>query len=105
MIAKNHDKRPVLDRQPFQQAVQRVALLTGERARGVLLHFSPEQLVISAANPDLGEASEQVPCEYEGPEIKLGLNPDYLGHFLSAVEAAQVRLELKDERASAWATR
>src|SRR4029434_5336075 len=41
-IDYNNDRRPVLDRQPFQQAVQRVALLTGERARGVLLHFSPE---------------------------------------------------------------
>lgn len=96
VIAKNHDKRPVLDRQSFAQAVQRVALLTGERARGVLLHFTPEQLVISAANPDLGEASEQVPCTYDGPELKLGLNPDYLAHFLGAVEAREVRLELKD---------
>jgi len=96
VIAKNHDKKPVLDRGPFQQAVQRVALLTGERARGVLLHFSAEGLVISAANPDLGEATEQVPCDYGGPELKLGLNPDYLGAFLSAVEATQVRLELKD---------
>ena len=96
VIAKNNDKKPVLERGAFQQAVQRVALLTGERTRGVLLHFSPEQLVISAANPDLGEAVEQMPCEYGGPELKLGLNPDYLGHFLSAVEATQVRLELKD---------
>ena len=96
VIAKNNDKRPVLERQPFQQAVQRVALLTGERARGVLLHFNAEGLVISAANPDLGEATEQVPCEYGGPELKLGLNPDYLGHFLGAVDAKEVRLELKD---------
>lgn len=96
VIAKNNDKRPVLERTAFAQAVQRVALLTGERARGVLLHFTPEQLVISAANPDLGEATEQVPCEYAGPELKLGLNPDYLGHFLGAVDASSVRLELKD---------
>lgn len=96
VIARNHDKKPVLERQAFAQAVQRVALLTGERARGVLLQFKPEQVVISAANPDLGEASEQVPCEYGGPEIQLGLNPDYLAHFLGAVEASQVRLELKD---------
>ena len=96
VIAKNHDKRPVLERQAFAQAVQRVALLTGERARGVLLHFTPEQLVISAANPDLGEAQEQLACTYDGPELKLGLNPDYLSHFLGAVEARDVRLELKD---------
>jgi DNA polymerase-3 subunit beta len=96
VIAKNHDKKPVLERAAFAQAVQRVALLTGERARGVLLHFTPELVTISAANPDLGEATEQVSCEYAGPELKLGLNPDYLAHFLGAVEAKDVRLELKD---------
>ena len=77
--------------------MQRVALLTGERARGVRLDFTPEELVVSAANPDLGEAVEEVACEYGGPELKLGLNPDYLGQFLAAVETAQVRFELKDE--------
>ncbi|HVS04128.1 MAG TPA: DNA polymerase III subunit beta [Thermoanaerobaculia bacterium] len=96
VIAKNNDKQPVLERQPFQQAVQRVALLTGERSRGVVLQFTPEQLVISAANPDLGEAVEQLPCTYDGDELRLGLNPDYLGQFLTAVETPQVRLELKD---------
>jgi DNA polymerase III subunit beta len=54
-------------------------------------------VIISAANPDLGEASETLPCEYDGAELKLGLNPDYLGHFLGAVETDKVRLELKDE--------
>lgn len=96
VIAKHHDKKPVLERQIFQEAVQRVSLLTSERSRGVLLQFAPEQLVISAANPDLGEATEQLACDYSGEEIKLGLNPDYLGSFLAAVEAPRVRLEVKD---------
>jgi DNA polymerase III subunit beta len=96
VIAKNHDKKPILEKQLFQEAVQRVSLLTSERSRGVLLQFAPEQLVISAANPDLGEATEQLACEYEGDEIRLGLNPDYLGSFLAAVESPRVRLEVKD---------
>jgi DNA polymerase III subunit beta len=96
VIAKDHDKKPILERVLFQEAVQRVALLSSDRARGVLLQFAPEQLVISAANPDLGEAVEQLACEYGGEEIKLGLNPDYLGNFLAAVDAQRVRLEVKD---------
>jgi DNA polymerase-3 subunit beta len=54
-------------------------------------------MVISAANPDLGEAVEEVPCNYDGPEFRLGINPDYLTQFLAAVETERVRLELKDE--------
>jgi DNA polymerase-3 subunit beta len=78
-------------------AVQRVALLTGDRARAVRLSFAPQQLVISAANPDLGEAVEEVSCDYEGEEFRLGVNPDYLSQFLAAVETDKVRLDLKDE--------
>ena len=97
VIAKDNDKKVVFDRRPLAEAVQRVALLTGDRARAVRLQFAPDQLVISAANPDLGEAVEEVPCAYEGPEFRVGMNPDYLSQFLAAVETDRVRLELKDE--------
>ena len=97
VIAKDNDKKVLFDRKPFAEAVQRVALLTGDRARAVRLQFAPAQLVISAANPDLGEATEEVPCDYEGPEFRLGINPDYLSQFLAAVETERVSLELNDE--------
>ena len=96
VIARDQEKRPVLDKKALQQAVQRVAILSGERARGVLLRFSVDQLTISAANPDVGEAEEQLECRYDGEDVQIGLNPDYIGHFLSAVESDEVRLELKD---------
>jgi DNA polymerase-3 subunit beta len=74
-----------------------VALLTGDRARAVKLQISPNRLVVSAANPDLGEAVEEVPCEYEGEDFHIGMNPDYLSHFLAAVDTEKIGLELKDE--------
>ncbi len=97
VIAKDNDKKILFDRKPLAEAVQRVALLTGDRARAVRLQFGSDQMVISAANPDLGEAIEEVPCRYDGPEFRLGINPDYLSQFLSAVDTERVRLELKDE--------
>jgi DNA polymerase-3 subunit beta len=54
-------------------------------------------LVISAANPDLGEAAEEVPCEHGGDELRLGVNPDYMAQFLAALETEKVMLEMKDE--------
>ncbi|MDX1630293.1 MAG: DNA polymerase III subunit beta [Thermoanaerobaculia bacterium] len=96
VIARDQDKRPILERDQFQEAVQRVALLTGERSRGVLLAFEEGELTISATNPDVGEAVESVPCEYDDDPVKVGLNPDYLSQFLGAAESPRVRLELKD---------
>jgi DNA polymerase-3 subunit beta len=97
VIARDNDKKVVFDRQGLADAVKRVALLTGERARAVRLAFAPDELVVSAVNPDLGEATERVECDYDGPEFRLGINPDYLEDFLAAVGTDRVRLELKDE--------
>ncbi|HSN87702.1 MAG TPA: DNA polymerase III subunit beta [Thermoanaerobaculia bacterium] len=97
VIAKDNDKKILFERKSLSDAVQRVALLTGDRARAVRLQFTPEQMVISAANPDLGEAVEEVACDYDGPEFRVGINPDYLTQFLAAVDTDRIRLELKDE--------
>jgi DNA polymerase-3 subunit beta len=97
VIAKDNDKKAVFDRVLLASAVKRAALLTGDRARAVRLSFSPDELVVSAVNPDLGEATERVECEFGGPEFKLGVNPDYLEDFLGVVDTPKVRLELKDE--------
>lgn len=97
VISKENDKQVIFDRQGLLEATQRVALLTGDRARGVRMAFSSGELTISAANPDLGDASEKLPCPYEGDPFAVGLNPDYFGQFLAAVDTDQVRLDLKDE--------
>ena len=101
VIARDNDKDVVFDRRQLGDAVQRVALLTGDRARAVKLEFVSQQMSVSTANPDLGEAMEEVPCEYEGPEFRLGVNPDFLRDFLSAVDTDRVRFEMKDENTQA----
>ncbi len=98
VISKDNDKNAIFERKNLAEAVQRVALLTGDRARAISLQIEGERLLISAANPDLGEAAEEVECEYDGSEeIQMGINPDYMGQFLSALGTDKVRFELKDE--------
>ena len=97
VIARGNDKKAVVERKPLAEAVRRVAIMTGERNRGVRLEFSAGEVAIAAANPDLGDASETLACEVTGGAVKIGLNPDFLGHFLDAVESPRVLLELKDE--------
>lgn len=97
VIAKDNDKQATFERKNLSDAIQRVALLTGDRARAVSLQFDAERLVISAANPDLGEAAEEVTCEYGGGDLRLGVNPDYMAQFLSALQTDRVMLEMKDE--------
>jgi DNA polymerase III subunit beta len=101
VIARDNDKHVVFERRALADAVQRVALLTGDRARAVKLQFGDDVLQLVTANPDLGEAVEEVPCDYSGDDFRLGVNPDYLLDFLRAFDDDRVRLELRDENTQA----
>jgi DNA polymerase-3 subunit beta len=96
VISKDSDKHTVFDRRRLVDVVNRVALLSGDRARVVRLKLETGQLTVSAVNPDLGEAVERLDCDYEGAPLEIGLNPDYLAQFLGAVDGERVRLDLKD---------
>jgi len=98
VISRDNDNRLLLDRQQMQGVTQRVSLLTGERSRAVRLELEPGSMVLSAANPDLGEAKEDIACDYDGKGISVGVNPDYLRDFLAAAGTDKVRLEIKDDQ-------
>lgn len=104
VIAKDNDRHVLFDRRQLAAAVERVALLTGDRTRAVRLLFEEGRVTISAANPDLGEATEEVSCDYAGAALKLGINPDYISQFLSAADTERIRFELKDENAQCIGT-
>ena len=97
VIATENDRHVVVDRKLLMGVIQRVSLLTGDRSRAIRLQLESGKLEFSAANPDLGEAREDVPCEYDNVDLSMGLNPDYLVQFLGAGDTEKVRLELKDE--------
>ena len=97
VISKDNDKAVVTNRLDLAAVVNRISLLTGDRARAIRIELETGQLVFSAANPDLGEAREDIPCDYEGDGLSFGLNPDYMTSFLSVTDTESVRLELKDE--------
>ena len=97
VIATDNDKHIAVDRKQLAGVIQRVSLLTGDRSRAVKMHIESSALEVSAANPDLGEAREQVPCSFDGGPLAVGLNPDYLGQFLGATDTERIVFELKDE--------
>ena len=97
VISKDNDRVVITDREALKDVIRRVSLLTGDRTRAIKMELEAGKLSFTATNPDLGEAHEEIACEYSGETLSLGVNPDYLGDFLSVTETRKVRLELKDE--------
>jgi DNA polymerase-3 subunit beta len=75
-----------------------VMVLTTERARGVKCDIHAGILTLSVNTPDLGEGSEELAIDYQGPGLTVGFNGRYLLDFCTAGEAAvPVVMELANE--------
>jgi DNA polymerase-3 subunit beta len=97
VIPKGNDKHIEFERDRLTNAVKRVALLSNERSRAVKIHIDKGRVDVTSSSPDLGEAKETLPVEYNGGAMQICFNAQYVLDFLSAVSTDVVSLDLKDE--------
>ena len=101
VMPKGNDRSAVFDNLGLSQAVRRVALMADDRSHAVRFHLEPNQLVISSQNAEEGEARESVVTEYQGDEVEIGFNAQYLQDFLNVIGPGQVAFEFKDATSQA----
>lgn len=101
VIPKSNDKRIDFDRDRLSSAVRRVRLLSNERSKAVKFVMGHDQVEITSSTPEIGEAHEVLPVDYQGGTMQICFNADYVDNFLNAVETEQIQLEFKDEMSQA----
>lgn len=97
VIPNEAKERISLERDTFHQAVRRAALLVSEKNNAVKLHFTKNNLSITAQAPDVGESRESLAINYKGPEINIGFNPDFLMDPLRNLDNDEIFIELNDD--------
>jgi DNA polymerase-3 subunit beta len=88
------------DRETLRQALQRTAILSNEKYRGIRLTARPDLLMLQAHNPEQEEAEDQVEVSYKGEEVEIGFNVNYLLDALGAIEGDKVEIGLTDSNSS-----
>ena len=101
VIPKNHKNSIVLGRAPLLASLQRAAILTSEKFKGVRVNIEPGLLKIASSNAEQEEAKEEIEIDYAGDPIEIGFNVTYLIDVLSNTSLEMVKLELADSAASA----
>lgn len=101
VMPKDTDKSIQFDAAVLNSAIRRVALMADERSRAIRFHLEPNQLVISSQNAEEGEANEAIQTEYNGDEIDIGFNAQYLQDFLNVIGDGNVAFEFKDGNSQA----
>jgi len=100
VIPANPTKLVEADREVLRQALQRTAILSNEKYRGIRLVVKPDLLTLQAHNPEQEEAEDQIEVGYKGDELEVGFNVNYLLDALAAIDGEKVEIGLSDANSS-----
>jgi DNA polymerase-3 subunit beta len=95
LLPDSHESRLSVSRQQLLDAVRRVGLLARDTTP-VRLEFNALGVKLSSSSPDLGQAVETVEARYEGEDLTVAFNPQYLAEGLTAATGESVRLDVRD---------
>jgi DNA polymerase III subunit beta len=104
VIPASPPRKVEADREILRQALQRTAILSNEKYRGIRLTAGPDLLTLQAHNPEQEEAEDQVEVSFKGEEVEIGFNVNYLLDALSAIESDKVEIGLTDSNSSCLIT-
>lgn len=104
VIPTAHQHQIDLDRETWLRSLQRIAILTSDKFKGVRLQLEQNHLRLSAHNTEQEEAFEELEVDYQGEPIDLGFNVTYLIDVLSNLKTEQVRFHLGDANSSSLLT-
>jgi len=96
VIPTGSDKIATVRREDLEGALKRVSILSKDRANLVKIAIEEGGMVLSANNPEMGEAQEEINAKYRGQGLSVGFNARYFLEALGAAEGDEVLLELQD---------
>jgi len=101
VLPKGGDKNVIAAREQLRDSLNRTAILSNEKFRGIRMILSDDELKIVANNPEQEEAEETVPVEYKGDSLEIGFNVMYLVDVLNVLDSDSVQMIVSDPNSSA----
>lgn len=100
VLPKDHALTATLQKDEIRSAIERVAQFADERSRAIRVQFTNGEVRVFSSSVETGESEESVPSEYQGPDLEIGFNAQYLLDFLRAIPQDHVAFELKDQKSA-----
>lgn len=101
VLPKGYKNTFTISRETLQRALQRAAIMTSDKFKGVRCVVAPGSMKISSTNADQEEAVEELEIDYNGDTVDIGFNVTYLLDVLSNLRSDQVTVALGDANSSA----
>jgi DNA polymerase-3 subunit beta len=86
----------LIKRSDLMEALKRVSIFVEQKSRRTFFKLTPGVLELSSEESELGAAREELPCQYDGPEVIIALNYKYVEDPLRAMSSESVLLEFTE---------
>lgn len=100
VIPQTNDQFIQTDRELLRNLLQRAAILSNDKFKGIRFVLAPNLLAVHAQNSEQDESHEDMAIDYQGPEMEIGFNVNYLLDVLNSMSDDLVTLRLKDANSS-----
>src|SRR5688572_2453870 len=101
VIPRDNDKSATIDKKALESAVRRMAVVASDQTHRIRLKFEPGRVHLNVLTPDLGEGHDELEIGYEGGELEIGFNANYLLEVLRYMPSDEVKFSFKaPERAA-----
>ena len=100
VIPRGGDKHVIIAHDVFKQSLQRVAILSNEKLRGVFLNFNADSLQLRANNPEQDEAIEDLAIQYADAPMEMSFNAQYLLEVLGVLDGDDVSMSMTEANQS-----
>ncbi|MDG2393487.1 MAG: DNA polymerase III subunit beta [Thalassotalea sp.] len=100
VLPRNGDKVLATNKEQLRQVLSRASILSNEKFKGVRLNFAPNELKITANNPEQEHAEEYLEIDFPFESLEIGFNVSYILDVLNAVKDESVKFTLSDANSS-----
>ena len=104
VVPKGYKNGFTISREQLLRSLQRAAIMTSDKFKGVRWVIAPGSLKISSTNADQEEAVEELEIDYGGDTVDIGFNVSYLLDVLNNLKNDYVNIALGDANSSALVT-
>jgi len=101
VIPKDNDKVATIGKKALESAVRRMAVVASDQTHRIRMKFEEGRVHLNVLTPDLGEGHDELEVGYDGEELEIGFNANYLLEVLRYMPTEEVEVAFKaPERAA-----
>ena len=104
VIPKNHKNSITVGKAALLTMLQRTAILTSDKFKGVRINLETGVLRVASSNAEQEEAVDEMEVDFSGEPIEIGFNVSYLIDVLVNMDQEMLRMDLADSNSSVLVT-